>query len=611
QARSGFLKTSRDFLKMAPNSKRAGDIQYTIASIYYDQNDWEDAIKSFEFFIGRYPNHSKIAEAARLLLDSYNMKDDTGGMVAAGKRMLSSGRFRNPALLREVRDIISKAEFKNLEEALTEKGEISNVASGFFQLSRQYKGTEAGEKALYNAFVSARKANQPSQMIAAAEQLRKDYPRSKLLEELLPMVSQTMLEVGLFNDGASAAEKFNQSFPQSEVAGDLLVHAGKVRAALGQYRQASQDFETAAKRARGGKSASVLESYAMAMNQSEQWQGLERAAALWRNADSSNAQAYALMARAQFRQGKLAQAQRTAQAGKSKVNSLSGLERAEAAAELSYLEVAPAYQRYMSIQVPRGNARAEEQATAVKSKLLASLEKAYTQIAGMGSGPWAIAALSKVAHAYNDFAKFLSQTSMPAGLSGGQAAQYRQAIMSKVSEIQQNARNLYQTCQQRAHQLHLYTHEALECSYQKQIPYPGPQRGSGSAAASQSNFQSLVRTLVKNPKDISALNNMARIYLGAGRFSSAFLALSRAIEIDANNAEALNLMGVVLQKLNKDEDAYASYEKALRANGSLPQALANIANLCKKHRDQACYQQAASRVNQGQLNGVPPSDIYR
>jgi Flp pilus assembly protein TadD len=119
----------------------------------------------------------------------------------------------------------------------------------------------------------------------------------------------------------------------------------------------------------------------------------------------------------------------------------------------------------------------------------------------------------------------------------------------------------------------------------------------------------LVGRLMNNPRDIDALNDLARLFLEMDSVPQALLVLARASEVDSTKAPTKNLMGVAFEKLGKSQDAYLSYSFALERDPKLSSARANLAAFCLKHRDQACARNAVSGLKRQDLGVVPLADL--
>ncbi|HMQ11184.1 MAG TPA: hypothetical protein PKC21_01465 [Oligoflexia bacterium] len=586
QARSGFLRSSEAYLRLNPRSKKALDIRYAMGKVYFDQNDWDQTIDYFWKFVFQYPNTSKTVDAITLILESYHLKDDKDGMVKAGNQLIQSRRF-NGRIVAEIRDMVSRAEFKRLEEryASNPGGSNQDLAAGFFKLSAKYKGTEAGEKAVYNAYVSAKKTNQPDQMMAAAEMLMQDYPKSKYLEDILPNMSQTMFNVGLFDLGAKASEIYASNFKGKEASVDLLLNSAKIRSALNNHLKAYENFNLALNLAKSrDQQISIMQTAAETFDEYEKWSFLEKQAKRWLQVQKNSSKAYYYLAKSSFKRKQFSSGFAYAKRAKQYIAN-AGSDRAFVLSQITLLETQPIFKKYNAITMNSGGS--EEQLIAQKTQLLELLSQKYTQIAQSGESTASIAALAQSGHLYKDFSKFLSQTKIPGGLTAAQKAQYRTIMRNKINEVQQSALGLYQACHKKAEQIKLFTHEALECSKKQLLPRQGQQLRS-SMRNFKGQLQNNVKTLMKNPKDIQTLHKNAKMYLDNRWNYSSLLTLSRAKEIDANNSTTYDLLGKTLENLNRDDEAYKNYRQALRYDASNRSAASHVRTLCRKYSYASC-----------------------
>lgn len=74
-------------------------------------------------------------------------------------------------------------------------------------------------------------------------------------------------------------------------------------------------------------------------------------------------------------------------------------------------------------------------------------------------------------------------------------------------------------------------------------------------------------------------NNLGNVFLEEGRFDEAALAYARCSELDSENLEVLNNLGVLLRKLNRKPEAEDSFKEAIFRNPSFSDAHANLATL--------------------------------
>jgi Flp pilus assembly protein TadD len=121
-------------------------------------------------------------------------------------------------------------------------------------------------------------------------------------------------------------------------------------------------------------------------------------------------------------------------------------------------------------------------------------------------------------------------------------------------------------------------------------------RSRTEARAEGEEVEGLKARLLDNPKDIEAMNELARLSIAARDFYMARLILSRALEADEAHAPSNNLLGVVSFHLGEDQAAYDSFTRSLKLDsGHLPARL-NLATLFARYDDEKAARAALNDV---------------
>ncbi len=95
----------------------------------------------------------------------------------------------------------------------------------------------------------------------------------------------------------------------------------------------------------------------------------------------------------------------------------------------------------------------------------------------------------------------------------------------------------------------------------------------------------LLSALARSPQDIALLTLMSGVLLALNQPRRAEYFASKCVELNPAAAEPHAVMGDVLRRLNRQDDAAAAYERALAITPSLPVALANLARIrARQHR---------------------------
>jgi cytochrome c-type biogenesis protein CcmH/NrfG len=79
--------------------------------------------------------------------------------------------------------------------------------------------------------------------------------------------------------------------------------------------------------------------------------------------------------------------------------------------------------------------------------------------------------------------------------------------------------------------------------------------------------------LQQDPRDLTALVGLGRIYLQSGQMPKAIEMYRRALEVDANDVSALSGMAMILAQAGHSDQALMLFDKALAINPRMPMAL--------------------------------------
>jgi len=590
EAREGFRDVGRAFVKLYPQDQANPMIYFNIGRTYYDERDFDGAVKAFMTFINVYPTHKEVPTAGNLVLDAYNQREDYDGLIKAGKSIINNRRITNMAFKSDVANIVKQAEYKKIQ---AKAGDFSSpgYAKKLMGFAKQYRGSDLGDQALYEAFV-AYKAKKDPQAYEPGEMLLNKYGNSKYAKQVVGDMGQMAVLSADYRRAANYFETFAKRYPGEKETPGLLKNAASVRELLGDHREAAGDYEKLG--------ASY---YPMAAKQyylASDWPGLS---SFLRRHPVGGIKGSYYTGLALYRQGQIGQAMPSFQ--RAAHSPASNYDEKKMAAHSLYLLASVALKDYASIQLGGGN---ETKLIQTKASKLQALTNQLQRVIQYGNGRWTIAALYSLGLANKEFASFVKNASMPAGLNAAQQSQFRAALYRQAQQYEAKAKQYFGSCVQNAEKFEVFTGFVGGCRSGGETRVDEAQderqvaKGGDSAPADAGQIR---RKLFDQPRNVKLLGDLAQSYLRAGDYATARVIYSRALEIEPKNAALQANLGTSLMFMNDLEAAHQAFKDALKMRPSEPNALWSLAGLYNQFQFSGKARMARTRAtSSGRPSGV-------
>lgn len=563
EVRNGLRKVGSRYIKSFPQEKSVASIRFNIAQTYYDERNFNEAVKAFKDYIRLYPQDKDVGIAANLILDSFNQKEDYANIIKEGKLILSNRNIKDQTLRNQVKQIIEQAEMRGIQN---EAGDVSsaNYASSLLKLARKYKGSSLGDKALYEAFVAFRSKRDP-RAYESGEQLLMQHGKSQYAQEVVTAMGQMALTTADFRRAAIYFELYSEKYPNKEDARTLLKNAATMRELMGDFKFAARDFRKLNDYNSVARMDYLANDWASLQRSAPQAMGIE--AAYWEGL-------------ARFRLRGISAARISLE--KAAQMATNSYESQEMAAHALYLLTMGTMETYKQIRMSPGN---ESKAVNNKAALLAELDKQLRKVIAFGNGRWTIAALYSLGQANREFANFIKQAPFPKGLSPAQAKQYRAALSQQADKYEKGSIQFFRQCLTSAEKFEVFTQFVRGCQSGGKINVDEANEVGlfGRAQENSPKAANEIRAkLYDKPRDLNLLFKLTNIYIQVKDYSMAELILNRASEIDPQNSSVVASIGVVQLYKNDLNSAKRWFDKALSMNKSNSLALHGLAGLHKQ-----------------------------
>jgi len=116
---------------------------------------------------------------------------------------------------------------------------------------------------------------------------------------------------------------------------------------------------------------------------------------------------------------------------------------------------------------------------------------------------------------------------------------------------------------------------AAPVQQQSAAPASGQAGGRQAPPLDQARVDSLTATLKSDPKNMTAIVQLANVYFDAERFTDAISWYEKAIVLDPKNADVSTDLGVSYYYTNRTEEALKRFEESLKINPKHTKTLLN------------------------------------
>lgn len=563
EVRSGLRDVGAEYIKLYPNEKSVASIRFNIGQTFYDERNFVEAVKSFKDYIQRHPTDQSVSIAANLILDAFNQKEDYKSIISEGKAILANKAINDPALRNQISQIIEQAEMRNVQ---AQAGDVASAdyATSLLKLARKYKGSSLGDKALYEAFIALRSKRDP-RAYDSGEQLIMQHGKSKYALEVVTAMGQMALTTADFRRAALYFELFSEKYPGEKDARDLLKNAAQMREMMGDYKVAARNYRKLNDYTSVARMDFLANDWASLVRSAGQAQGIE--SPYWEGLANYRLRGISAARSSLDRASRMAS---------------DSPESQEMAAHALYLLTMDALERYKQIRMSPGN---EAKAVNSKAAMLKDLDAKLKTVINFGNGRWIIAALYALGQANKEFADFINQAPVPAGLSAAQKKQYTDALANQANQYQQGADQYFKQCLASAEKYEVFTLFVRGCQSRGKIDVDEAKETlmfSRAQEKAPGGAKEVRDQLYDKPRDITLLTKLARLYVDAKDFSMGEVILNRALEIEPENATIAASLGVIQMHKNDLSGAKKWFDNALKINKKNSLALHGIAGLHKQ-----------------------------
>jgi len=454
------------YATLFPADKTLVGVIFKNGQMFYDYNDYDEAIKRFGVIVTKYPDDENAGPAGDRILSALNKAADYENIETWARKLKKAKSFA----AKDQQDRLDRLIIEAIQKSGDKYAEAGKYveAAGFYQrVPKETTDARASAQALTNAGVMYEKAKQPEKAADIYLDLAEKYGDKSpdIAEKAAFSAGQVYEKVIYYDRAAKAYELVWAKFRTGSKAADALYNAALLRQALGQNKEAIAHYGEYAKKFRERKDApdvafNIGVVYESSGDDGPAFAAYTDYARVYRSTGKRIVEAHTRAGRTAFRLGQLKRAKEDFVAAQRLWKAMSGKDKKEAtpwAAEARYYEGELIFRDYEKVSLDVKPSLLEK-TLKTKGKLLADAEKVYTSVIDYQDLKWATAALFRVGQVYDGFAEALATAASkpPAGLTPGQIQAYQDAINAYVVDIQDKAVTLYTAGYQKAIQMQVY-----------------------------------------------------------------------------------------------------------------------------------------------------------
>ncbi len=457
-----FVSSAKIFMSKAVENEKTAEITFRVARLYYQHNQFDEALPLFRQIIKKYPT-TKFAEySANLSLDIYNIRKDYAGLEKISQEILSIPAFANSKLGAEIRTLGEKASFKKAQD-LEGENKFGESAEQFERFAKMNPQSDLAGIAYFNAAIDYEKAGLVAASILAHQSLlgRKDKSVDKYKGQSRRILAKLLHDSGRIEEAARAY--WTAGFEsEKDLASNLFFNAALLFQALGKNTESIKNYEEYYRRTEKSDKAEALFEmatlYASSGNSSAAIQKykeyIEQASATPSRSMDAYSAIYELLQKgndqdlAKQWKSKLVMAQKNL----SKRQKGVGLDKV---AKFKFQDAEDAYVQFQKVSIPSDPSK---QASALKYKinLLSQLDAQLSEVIKMDVAEEIVNSLNLLGLANEKMFDALAKAPEPKGLTEDELKQYREGVLNIARPFQKKSLEATKAAVEKAQTLGAY-----------------------------------------------------------------------------------------------------------------------------------------------------------
>jgi len=472
-----LVTSCENYLKYFPKGKIATEANYKVARVMYESNNFDKALEGFNIIIKDTPEHPRAEQAANLVLDVHNLREDWDGLYNAAR----SFQKVKPLMAKEefakaIGEVLESSSFKVISK-LQQRGQYEEAAKRYLSFADEFRKSALADKALANAAANYALAGKTDKAVRVREMLINNFPDSPLVPDSLYAVAESYEAVAELDKAAEAHERFYKKYPKDGRAKDALFNAGIYREGYGganNTKLAVADREQYLKDFPKSKDAlQVTHSICRLYEQSKQYKKAEECyelfAAKFMKEDAEKAW------EARFKVADLVKATGNQRKAEEMVEKLAleyrkkhrrMPEGSTIAARLSFMDAEYRYILFKRVKIDAPdlkNMKKFQKSIKEKADARDAMRKFYTDVVKLKDPEYAIASLYRIGDMNLHYMDALRTVPPPRELTPDQKEIFKEKLAERAFPIEEEAVAAFKICVQKSQELHVFNTWTQKC----------------------------------------------------------------------------------------------------------------------------------------------------
>jgi TolA-binding protein len=476
-----------NYVKLFPGNQDEVVVRYKGAFIYYDHYHFVEAGKRLGEVITKWPTNDLAGKAADLIMDALASQNQVPELNDLAWKFYKNQKLSKPGskFAMHLMEIIQRTQYQLAKESFDKK-DFETSGKLFLAFVKGFPKSPFAPQALLSAMFGFEHADKLDLAIPEGEQLLREYPTSELAIRALDALGHDYERVADFEKAAETYEKYVDKYPNDKKSADSLFNAALWNEGLGQFGKALTLYGKYIKVYKDRKDVPEIQyNLGLIYEKQKDWKDAAKAFDVYAKTYSKDLSSGKVFF-AKYKQmedyrkaGEGGDDKLAVKLGDELLKAYPGLDDSERKddgnlngyAQLKFHQLDPLWNRYLAIKFDNPQKIKKE----LKEKLstLPEVEKAYTGILALGDGDWGIAGLTRIGFAYLDFAKNLTDSPDPKGLTPEQVDMYRSELENRALPLEDKGIEAIEKALQKSSELKVYNEWALKAEDQENKYRPG------------------------------------------------------------------------------------------------------------------------------------------